>query len=207
MTGTYIELDYLDLVMAASLLLVDGLISVALRLGLVRSLAIAAGRMVVQLMLMGLILEWLFTHASPLMTFVAFAVMVAFAGREVVARQKRRLKGAWAFGLGASSMLLAAGLVTMMALMVQLRADPWYAPRYAIPLGGMLLGNTMTGVSLGLGALTQGLTIAAPPSRRVWHWGQRAGWRWRRLCVMPCVQGWFRSSIRWRRPVSCFCPA
>lgn len=158
MTGTYIELDYLDLVMAASLLLVDGLISVALRLGLVRSLAIAAGRMVVQLMLMGLILEWLFTHASPLMTFVAFAVMVAFAGREVVARQKRRLKGAWAFGLGASSMLLAAGLVTMMALMVQLRADPWYAPRYAIPLGGMLLGNTMTGVSLGLGALTQGLT-------------------------------------------------
>lgn len=157
MTGDYIALDYLDLAIAASLLLVDGLISVALRLGLLRSLTISATRMVVQLTLMGLILEWLFTHASPLMSFVAFAVMVAFAGREVIARQKRRLEGPWAFGLGASAMLLAAGLVTVMALTVQLRADPWYDPRYAIPLGGMLLGNTMTGVSLGLGALTQGL--------------------------------------------------
>jgi len=36
-----------------------------------------------------------------------------------------------------------------------LRPDPWYDPRYAIPLLGMILGNTMTGVSLGLATLTQ----------------------------------------------------
>jgi putative ABC transport system permease protein len=33
--------------------------------------------------------------------------------------------------------------------------DPWYAPQYAIPLLGMVLGNTMNGISLGLDRLTQ----------------------------------------------------
>ncbi|MDR3412570.1 MAG: ABC transporter permease [Formivibrio sp.] len=32
---------------------------------------------------------------------------------------------------------------------------PWYAPQYAIPLLGMVLGNTMNGISLGLDRLTQ----------------------------------------------------
>ncbi len=31
--------------------------------------------------------------------------------------------------------------------------DPWYAPQYAIPLLGMMPGNTMTGVSLALDRL------------------------------------------------------
>jgi len=38
-----------------------------------------------------------------------------------------------------------------------LRPDPWYDPRYGLPLLGMILGNTMTGVSLGLSSLTNGL--------------------------------------------------
>jgi putative ABC transport system permease protein len=33
------------------------------------------------------------------------------------------------------------------------KPEPWYAPRYALPLFGMLLGNTMTGISLGLETL------------------------------------------------------
>ena len=27
--------------------------------------------------------------------------------------------------------------------------DPWYAPQYIVPITGMLVGNAMTGVSLG----------------------------------------------------------
>jgi putative ABC transport system permease protein len=54
-------------------------------------------------------------------------------------------------------MLMAAALVTLFALLGALRPDPWYDPRYAIPLLGMILGNTMTGVGLGLNALSNGL--------------------------------------------------
>jgi len=42
------------------------------------------------------------------------------------------------------------------ALTVAVRPTPWYEPRYALPLLGMVLGNVMTGVSIALNDL--GLT-------------------------------------------------
>jgi putative ABC transport system permease protein len=41
-----------------------------------------------------------------------------------------------------------------LALTVIIAETPWYTPRYAIPLLGMLLGNTMNGISIGLDRLT-----------------------------------------------------
>jgi ABC-type iron transport system FetAB permease component len=35
--------------------------------------------------------------------------------------------------------------------------SPWYDPRYAITLLGMILGSCMTGIALGLDTLTTGL--------------------------------------------------
>jgi len=43
----------------------------------------------------------------------------------------------------------------LLALMVIVAPTPWYAPQYAIPLLGMLLGNTMNGISLGMDKLNQ----------------------------------------------------
>lgn len=149
-----IELSYLDLAVAALLLLINGGISLALELRLERQLLIAALRMTVQLVLVGAILTTLFSLTSPWWTALAALVMLLFAGREVMARQERRLTGWWAYGLGASTMTVAAVLVTLLALTTQVRPDPWYDPRYAIPLLGMVLGNAMTGISLGLNTLT-----------------------------------------------------
>jgi putative ABC transport system permease protein len=47
--------------------------------------------------------------------------------------------------------------VTVFALAVIISPAPWYAPRYAIPLLGMLLGNTMNGISLAANHLTQNM--------------------------------------------------
>jgi putative ABC transport system permease protein len=135
----------------------DGALSLALRLKLEKQLAIASVRMVLQLVLVGYVLTFLFAAVSPLWTALAAVVMVLFASREIVARQKRRLPGVWSYGLGAGCMLIAAGTVTMFALLTELRPDPWYHPRYALPLLGMILGNTMTGISLGLDVLTNSL--------------------------------------------------
>ena len=38
-----------------------------------------------------------------------------------------------------------------------LRADPWFDPRYSIPISGMLLGNAVSGVSLAASLLLTGL--------------------------------------------------
>tara|TARA_R110000787_G_scaffold285173_1_gene400031 strand:- start:3821 stop:4621 length:801 start_codon:yes stop_codon:yes gene_type:complete len=151
--NSYIELSYMDIALAGMLLGVNAMLSVYYKLGTEKRLAIAAIRMVVQLTLVGLILKALFAAVSPWLTLLAAIVMVGFAGREAMARQERRFKGFWGYGLGTGSMFAAAGTVTFFALATQFHADPWYDPRYAIPILGMILGNTMTGVSLALDRL------------------------------------------------------
>jgi putative ABC transport system permease protein len=154
---SYIRLDYLDLALAATLVLLNGGLSLLLALRIERQLAIATLRMIVQLSLVGLVLTTLFALVSPLWTGLAALAMVLFAGREIMARQERRLAGFWSYGLGTACMLVAASLVTIFALTTQVSPDPWYHPRYALPMLGMILGNTMTGISLGLHSLTMGV--------------------------------------------------
>ncbi|MBA3731842.1 MAG: ABC transporter permease, partial [Gammaproteobacteria bacterium] len=77
------------------------------------------------------------------------------AGYEVMARQQRRFGGMAGYALGTLSMFVSAFSVTFLALTVIVGPDPWYEPRYAIPLLGMMLGNTMTGVALTLDNLTR----------------------------------------------------
>ena len=151
----FIALGYGDVALAATLVLVNAGLSLWFRLGLEFRLLIAALRMAVQLSLIGLVLTWLFAASSPLWTVLAAVLMLLFAGREALARQERRFLGVWGFGIGTTSMLMASFLVTIFALTTQVRPDPWFDPRYAIPLPGMILGNTMTGVSLGLDTLTR----------------------------------------------------
>ncbi len=150
---SYIHLGFIDVALAALLLVINAGLSIWLRLGLAGQLTIAGIRMVVQLSLLGLVLNFLFTEVSPLWTVLAALVMVGFAGYEVTARQDRSLAGFWTYGIGTSTMLVAAGLVTVFALTALVRPEPWYDPRYALPLLGMILGNAMTGISLGLNTL------------------------------------------------------
>jgi putative ABC transport system permease protein len=154
---SYIALNYWDLAAASALVLINAGLSVIFRLRLHRSLLIAAIRMVVQLALVGVVLTTLFSVVSPLWTGLAALVMVLFAGHEAAQRQERGLSGWWSYGLGTGSMMVSSIVVTVFALLTALRPNPWYDPRYAIPLLGMILGNCMTGVALGLDTLTTSL--------------------------------------------------
>jgi uncharacterized protein (TIGR00245 family) len=154
---SYIALNYWDLAAASILVLVNASLSIIFKLRFHRSLLIAAIRMVVQLALVGLVLTTLFSVVSPLWTGLAALAMVLFAGHEAAQRQDRPLSGWWSYGLGTGSMMMSSVLVTVFALLTALRPNPWYDPRYAIPLLGMILGNCMTGVALGLDTLTTSL--------------------------------------------------
>jgi len=153
----YIALNNWELAGASIFVLIDAGLSLAFGLGVHRSLLFAAVRMVVQLTLVGMVLTTLFSLVSPLWTGLAAVGMVLFAGHEAVQRQERQLAGWWSYGIGTGSMMMASGAVTVFALATALRPDPWYDPRYAIPLLGMVLGNCMTGVGLGLDTLTTSL--------------------------------------------------
>ena len=149
-----VVLTPLDLVLASALIVLLALLSWLLRLGLVRLILVAALRTTVQLLLIGLVLKALFSHIHiGLMALVA-SVMLLAAGREVVGRQKRKYTGWWGFGMGTLSMFISSFAITVLALQVIIAVEPWYTPQYAIPLLGMLLGNTMNGIAVGLDRLT-----------------------------------------------------
>ncbi len=155
--SNYIVLSDWDVALAAVFLILNAGLSLWLQLGLARQMLVAGMRMVVQLLAVGLVLKAVFAVGSPLVTLALASVMVVFAGREIWARQERRMRGPWGPGLGAGAMTLAAGVVIIFALTQQIGADPWWSPRFALPLFGMILGNTMTGVSLGLDTLSTSL--------------------------------------------------
>ena len=149
-----IPLSVLDLLAAACLVAGLAGVSIRMRLGLGRSILTAALRTTVQLLLVGLVLKAIFSYVHPLLLLAMALVMLGVATREVMQRQHRRFTGWWGFGSGAASMLLSSFSVAILALVVMVGVEPWYAPQYAIPLLGMLLGNTMNGVALGLDRLT-----------------------------------------------------
>lgn len=150
-----IELQWWQLGLAVGLVLLLALFSYQARLGISRSLLVATLRTLVQLALIGLVLELLFSVGSLPWVALMALVMLLLAGREVMARQKRRLTGGWAYGIGTLSMFISSFSVAVITLLVLIAPDPWYTPQYAIPLLGMLLGNTMTGVALSLDRLTE----------------------------------------------------
>jgi putative ABC transport system permease protein len=154
-TDGLIILSPFDLGLAASLVVLLAALSWRLRLAIGRRVVVAALRSTVQLLLLGLVLKVLFSTANPWLVGLLASVMLAVAGYEVMARQKHRLRGVWGYGTGTLSMFLSSFSIAVLALLVILQPVPWYTPQYAIPLLGMLLGNTMTGIAVSLDNLTR----------------------------------------------------
>lgn len=149
-----ITLSPLDLALASTLVLLLALISRRLHFGVERRMLVAALRTTVQLSLIGVVLKVLFENATLGWVVLMASVMLLVAGREVMARQERRFAGWWGYGVGTLSMFISSFAVTLLALSILIQPEPWYLPQYAIPLLGMLLGNTMNGIALGLDRLT-----------------------------------------------------
>jgi putative ABC transport system permease protein len=149
-----IELESWELALAGILVVALAICTLSARLGVARSLLIAAVRMVVQLSLIGLVLKKLFEADNPWGVGMIALVMLLVAGREVSARQKYRLRGMWGYGIGTGAMFVSSFAVSVFGLAAIVRAEPWWDPRYAIPVLGMLLGNTMTAVTLSIDRLT-----------------------------------------------------
>jgi putative ABC transport system permease protein len=146
--SSLIELGPIQIAIATLLVVAAGVVSFALRLGIERRLAVAAVRTVIQLGLLGLILERVFSLRHPVVIVGILVLMTVFAAREAAGRTSRAYRGiivdAWL--AMAVSCFAVGGVVTQVVVGV----EPWYEPRYVIPLIGMILGNSLTGIALGL---------------------------------------------------------
>lgn len=153
--NSLISLSALDLMLAALLVLALSGLTARMQLGITLQLIIAACRTTAQLLLVGLILKEVFEQAKLSWVILITMVMLTVAAWEILARQKRKLKGWWGFSISIFSLFVSSFLITLIALLFIIKTDPWYTPQYTIPLLGMLLGNTMNGIALGMDRLIQ----------------------------------------------------
>ncbi len=143
---------------AASFVLVLVAIAVAARrrLGLTRELTVAAARSGVQLVAVGALLGWLFTHAGVLGALAWVLAMVLVAG-QVAGRRGRGLHGPRAsatVGVGVAT-LTTLGLLELLQVMPS-------QPRVLVPVGGMVVSSAMQGASLVLRRLREQAVEARP---------------------------------------------
>ncbi|MBF0238710.1 MAG: iron export ABC transporter permease subunit FetB [SAR324 cluster bacterium] len=144
----YISIHPLQLGLALLLLLGNLGLSLMLKLKLERSLGIAVARMTIQLLLVGMILEWIFALRSFIWVMVGALIMTTIASISAVNRTKRRFPGIYWHSF--VSILGSAFIVTGIGLTGIIQVTPWYEPRYFFPIFGMILGNILNGISLGL---------------------------------------------------------
>jgi putative ABC transport system permease protein len=127
-------------------------------IGRERLLIVATIRMTVQLILTGYLLIYLFDNPHPLWTLLVILVMVLFAiytiFKKFSGELSRRLKRVIAVSLP-----LGGLPVLIFFLLVVIRIDPYFDPQYVIPITGMIIGNSMTGISLGLHTMIKGMHV------------------------------------------------
>jgi putative ABC transport system permease protein len=153
-----IALSYLELAIAVCLALATASLSLLLSLGFHKTLAWSVFRMVVQLLLVGTLLRFVFSQNAAWLTILIFVTMLAAASHEVGARQPGRLGGLWQLAISSSAVSLSTTLVSIFALITLLGTDNWLQPAHAIPIAGIILGTAMNSASVSLNALMQNIT-------------------------------------------------
>lgn len=114
-----------------------------------KEIIISTLRMTIQLILTGFILAYLFERPHPLYTLIVIALMEVFAIYNVSQRIKAKTSRALR-KIIIISMLAGTLSSLLFFVFVVIQVSPWYDPRYFIPIAGMLIGNAMTGIPLGM---------------------------------------------------------
>lgn len=110
-------------------------------------LVVSSIRMTVQLVLAGLILTYIFSNPHPVFTVAYILVMALFAVYRVISPNRELNRR---FQLAVVGAMVFSGLCVLAFFVLAVVNQNIFNPQYAIPLSGMLFGNAMTGVNLGI---------------------------------------------------------
>ncbi|NBT28951.1 MAG: ABC transporter permease [Gammaproteobacteria bacterium] len=111
-----------------------------------RSTLYGMARMLAQLLAVGYVLVFLFETDSALLISGVLFVMIAAASW--IALRPLEAPGSHLYVLSLSAIAFGALPILYLATQWIIVIEPWYDPRYLIPLAGMLFSNAMNSVSL-----------------------------------------------------------
>ena len=153
-------ISFLQIAIASLLVVFCGVLSLWFKLRLEKQLAVAAARTVVQLLLVGSVLRYVFALQSLPLIFGLALLMVGAASWAATGRAAYTYRNIFAHSFLSLSV---SGLLTVYVVTAAVvQVHPWYRPQYLVPLLGMILGNSLTGVSLTLDGLLGDVVLRRP---------------------------------------------
>ena len=155
MEPAVVPISLWQLALGLIFILAAGITSIHHALKLERDLALGTVRTFVQLFILGYVLKFIFDIKTAWLVLAVFGFMIFFAAWTIKGRvNERQISFFWPTFL---SMLVSYMLVSVLVVGVVVGADPWWTPRYFLPLGGMVIGNSMNAVAVALDRLLGGL--------------------------------------------------
>lgn len=129
-----------------------GLVAVAIalsawdKLSLEWSLGFAAARTILQLSIVGFVLEVVFADPNPVTVIAVLVVMLSTATRVAYSRIGEKIS--LMLPIVGGSLLLSTALTLIYVNILIIKPQTWYQPQYLVPLAGIVLGNAMNGAAI-----------------------------------------------------------
>ena len=110
------------------------------------TLPYALTRMLIQLILIGYVLTYIFNSNSSYLVILILSIMLLSATVIALRPMQKRNRSVFIYAFFA---ITVGGLFTLMTVIFGvLDLNPWYEPRFLIPLAGMIFANSMNAVSI-----------------------------------------------------------
>lgn len=146
-----IDIEPYKLAIGLVFVLISGLASLMYSLKLEKDLLIGTIRTFAQLFILGYVLKFVFALSNFYLVMSVFSFMILFAAWTIHSRVK--IKQVPFFFPVFISMLLSFSFVSYMVTAVIVNVKPWWEPRYFLPLGGMVIGNSMNAIAISVDRL------------------------------------------------------
>ncbi|KAJ9105495.1 hypothetical protein QFC21_001866 [Naganishia friedmannii] len=143
------ELTPLNVALALLFVVFDSLLSVTLGLGIASSLLIAASRCILQLSVMGLVLEKVFATGNIFGVF-GIAALLNFLGAIEATFNKSKRRFTNMFPLVLLSMLCSTVPISIIGTQFAMNQRPFWQPDQFVPIVGMILGNAISAIGVSM---------------------------------------------------------
>ena len=143
-----VDVTWAGLALAGLLVLAAAGLSRWQRLGLEGRYLLGGLRATLQLSAMGYVLVYVIGATRWWLVLAALSVMLLVASVTVTRGRGHAAPREPLWRISGTGMLISSALTLAYVTAVVLRVSPWYAPRYLVPLFGMIVGNSMNGAAL-----------------------------------------------------------
>ena len=142
-----IEMSILQFALIYVLLIVVAIIMKIAGVKESKTLLFCSVRMTIQLILAGLILTYILNNPEPIYVVIYLSAMLIFSIVRVFSKNKELSEK---FKIIIAIAMIVSTLSIIICFLLAVIGVSVFNPQYAIPLGGMIIGNSMTGILIGL---------------------------------------------------------